>query len=71
MNTPSTEPNIQTLFPSLTPEEARRTEENIEAYLALVIRVYSRISQNPQSLAELRAALSSADEFVSDEALTV
>ena len=71
MSTSSPEPSIQALLPSLTPEDARRAEENVEAYLALVIRVYSRIRQDPQALAELRAALRKSDAFMSDETLTV
>jgi hypothetical protein len=71
MNTPSPEPTIQSLFPSFTPEEYRRAEENIEVYLGLVIRVYRRISQDPQALAELRAALYSAPEDFPESTLTV
>jgi hypothetical protein len=65
------EPTIRNLFPSLTPEEATRAEENIEAYLALVIRVYTRISQDPQALAGLRAASHSPHEPIPEDALTV
>jgi hypothetical protein len=56
MTTP-VEPTIKSLFPTLTDAEAREAEENVAAYLALVIRVYKRISQDPQALAELREAL--------------
>ncbi len=69
MNSPNPEPTIQTLFPDLTPEEAKRAEENIEEYLALVVRVYTRISREPQALAELRALLYAGDE-VQDTTLT-
>ena len=49
--------SIGQLYPELTPEEAKRAEENLESYLGLVIRVYRRISQDPVQLAALRAAL--------------
>ena len=56
MTTPK-ENEIKSLFPMLTDAEAREAEENVTAYLALVIRVYRRLSQDPAMLAELREAL--------------
>jgi hypothetical protein len=70
MNSPNPEPNIQSLFPDLTPDESRRAEENIDEYLGLVVRIYTRISQDPASLAELRSLLYSADEAQDDPLTT-
>jgi hypothetical protein len=61
MITPASQPAIQSLYPDLSLQELRRAEENLEGYLALVIRIYTRISQDPNSLAELRAALNPAN----------
>ncbi len=56
MATPQT-PTIKSLFPELSETEVRDAEQNVDAYLALVIRVYKRISQDPKALGELRKAL--------------
>jgi len=56
MNT-NLQPTISDLFPGLELEQAGRADQNIEAYLALVVRVYSRIKQDPKALAALRRAL--------------
>jgi hypothetical protein len=71
MNMPAPQPTIQDLFPTLTPDEVKRVEENLDAYLALVIRVYTRISQDPQALAELRAALYAGNKNIEKSPLTI
>jgi hypothetical protein len=65
MTTPD-EPTIKSLFPALSDADAREAEENLAAYLALVIRVYQRISQDPQALAELQKSLRSDVEYPFD-----
>jgi hypothetical protein len=49
--------SFRQVFPELSDEEAVQAEANFEAYLALIIRIYDRISADPQAIAELRAAL--------------
>jgi hypothetical protein len=36
-------PTIQQLYPNLSEEEAKTAEENITAYLAVVLRIYLRL----------------------------
>ena len=38
-------------------------EENIEQYLAVVIRIYNRISADPEALAKLRRELQESGDF--------
>ena len=56
MNDPANN-TIRGLFPSLHDSEASEAADNFDAYLALIVRIYDRISADPESLAELRAAL--------------
>jgi hypothetical protein len=49
-------PRVAALFPDLTPEAATRAEHNMEAYLALVRRVYARMCADPQARAIFQAA---------------
>jgi hypothetical protein len=55
--------NIKSLFPSLTEEQSKEAEENIEQYLAVVIRIYQRVSRDPEALAELRRDLQEPGDF--------
>jgi hypothetical protein len=48
---------IKNLFPGMDDAEARRAEDNMAAYLALIIRIYERISEDPDALSELRKDL--------------
>lgn len=48
---------IRSLYPSLSEAEAWKAQENMASYLALVARIYQRIAEDPQALAELRAAI--------------
>lgn len=42
MNAPQ-DISIGQLFPNLSKEELKAAEENLQAYLALVLRIYSRL----------------------------
>jgi len=57
MPTSIPQPTIQSLFPKLTPEEAKQAQADLEAYLSVVIRVYRRMSLDSATLAGLRAAM--------------
>ncbi len=57
---------IRGLFPSLNDSEASEAVDNFDAYLALIVRIYDRISADPESLAELRAALAANREGSDD-----
>ena len=39
-------PTIQDLFPGLTEKELTEAEDNLERYLALVLRIFERIEAN-------------------------
>jgi hypothetical protein len=55
--------NTRSLFPSLTEEQSKQAEENIEQYLTVVIRIYNRISRDSEALAELRRELQQSGDF--------
>jgi hypothetical protein len=59
MTTQDTKPsdNLEDLCPGQTPEWYPETQGNIDAYLALIIRIHDRISADPEALAQLRAHL--------------
>ena len=61
MNDPANK-TIRGLFPSLNDSEASEGADNFDAYLALVVRIYDRISGDPEALTELRAALAARRE---------
>lgn len=48
---------IKSLFPSMNDSEANQAEDNMAAYLALMIRIYERISEDSEALAKLRREL--------------
>ena len=54
---------VSSLFPSLTVGQSKQAEENIEQYLAVVIRIYQRISRDPEALAALRRELQESGDF--------
>jgi hypothetical protein len=58
---------IEDLYPGHTPEWYTQAEDNIEAYLAVVVRVYERMSADQEALAQLRAALKSSEDVQSGE----
>ena len=49
--------DIKRLFPQLDQEQLKQAEDNLELYLAVVLRIYQRISLDPEALAELRRDL--------------
>lgn len=53
----ATEVSIGNLYPELNEQQLKEAEENLEGYLAVVIRIYQRISTDPIALAELRKDL--------------
>jgi hypothetical protein len=55
--------DIRLLFPCLSEEQSKEAEDNIEQYLAVVIRIYNRISRDPEALAELRRELQKSGDF--------
>lgn len=48
-------PTIRDLYPNLSQAELRETENNLEQYLLIVLRIYERISTDPESYTQLRA----------------
>lgn len=48
---------LRQLYPQLNDDELQRADETIEAYLALVRRIYDRVIDDPASYARLRADL--------------
>ena len=51
-----TEP-LRQLYPQLKDDELQLADETIEAYLALVRRIYDRVIDDPAAYARLRADL--------------
>lgn len=49
--------NIRDLFPELTDEQLAETENNLEQYLELALRIYDRIADDPEAYAELQKLL--------------
>lgn len=43
-------PTIQSLYPHLTEKELAEAEDNLERYLALVLRIFERIEADPAQL---------------------
>ena len=46
---------LQELFPSLTPEELDKAEDNLREYVALAVRVYERIRNDATEYDRFRA----------------
>ena len=61
---------MKQLYPQLPDGELKIVEENLEQYLAVVIRIYQRISLDPEALAELRADLQAQQHEVPAQILT-
>lgn len=58
---------LRQLYPQLTNDELQRADETIEAYLALVRRIYERVIDHPDSSARLRADLTALSAQQYDE----
>lgn len=48
-------PTIRELYPHLTEMELAKAEDNLEQYLLLMLRIYERIQNDPESHARFRA----------------
>ena len=59
--TKNTSKNITQLFAALTAQEAVEAEQNVDAYLTVVLGIYIRIKADPTALAELRNDLADID----------
>jgi hypothetical protein len=49
--------SIRNLYPHLTDAELAEAEVNLDRYLALVLRIYERLTAHPASYAQFRALL--------------
>lgn len=49
--------NLRDLFPELSEQELQGAEENLEAYLQVVLRIFNRIESDPAASAELEKFL--------------
>ena len=47
--------SFESLYPNLDPEEREAAQERFDRYLALVLRIYERISRDPEAAREFRA----------------
>lgn len=48
-------PSLADFYPNLRPEELRAAEENLDRYLELALRIFSRIKADPQEYARFKA----------------
>ena len=55
------QPQIRALYPGLNDEQLREAENNLEQYLLLVLRIYERVSLDPEAYARLCALTCEAD----------
>lgn len=51
---------LKDLYPHLTEEQLKETEETIEQYLELVLRIYERIKNDPKEQERLLRLLTEA-----------
>jgi hypothetical protein len=51
---------IRILYPNLTEVELQQADDNLEQYLLLVLRVYERLTSDPERYAHLRALTASS-----------
>jgi len=51
--------SLEDLYPNLSPHQLRVADENLTAYLALVLRIYLRMEQDPEAMKEFRRLISS------------
>lgn len=49
--------NFRDLFPELSEKELQEAEENLEAYLEVVLRIFERIESDPVAYAEFKKSL--------------
>ena len=45
---------IRDLYPELCPEELCEAEDNLDRYVALMVRMYERIRQDPEAYARFK-----------------
>jgi len=57
MRTPESQSNISALYPELSVAEAWEAADNMRAYIAVIIRIYKRVSADPEAVATLREDL--------------
>ena len=50
---PQQAPSLKDLYPHLTPEELEIAEENLERYLAVMVRIAERLRAEGKSLNDL------------------
>ena len=44
---PANVPTIEDLYPELSPEQLEEAEQNLRAYLELVVRIFERVRKEP------------------------
>jgi len=47
-------PSVRDLYPSLSDDQAKEAEENLERYLELLLRIYERLQSDPDAYARFR-----------------
>ena len=52
-------PTIGDLYPALSDQQLKESEENLERYLELALRIYDRIRSDPESYSQFRALTAS------------
>ena len=64
MTTQDTKPSdiLEDLYPGQTPEWYAEEKEHLDEYLALIVRIYERISADPETLAKFRSHLAAPPE---------
>ena len=53
-------PSIRDLYPYLSEKELQAAEENLDAYLELVLEIYERIREDPRTYELVRRLLARA-----------
>lgn len=51
--------SVRDLYPHLNEDQLEEAEENLERYLALVLRIYDRIQNDPQAYSVFKALTAS------------
>jgi len=52
---------IRDLYPHLSEERLKETEESIEQYIELILRIYERVKSDPQAYADFKALTESKE----------
>ena len=50
-------PTIHELYPTLTGDQLREAEENLDQYLSLALRIYERLIADPETYAHFRTLI--------------